>query len=419
MNRKTFPIILLNLVNGIGGTLLIPVLPFIIRDLGYSDAIFGLLLAVYPLFQFFGAPLLGTLSDYYGRKPVLLISQAGTLLSWIIFAAAYFMNGSLWPLLIIALSRVVDGVTGGNQSVANAYLADVTSEEERTKVFGVLGASMAVALMIGPAVGSLASASSIGYLGAAILATVLSTVTLIAMIFMLDESLIPENRSHTLDLNPLHQINLLSKVHRLAHERALTRLFAARAIFNLVFGGYTTILVLWYADRLGLNQTEVGFMLLAIGVFLIINELLLLPRFERRFGDLGTLIIGFAITPIGLLLIRFPDSVWLYLPMAYILNIGAALTFPTLQSVLTKVADERQEGEVQGIDTSIGALFSAFAPILGGFLYARIGGNTLIVLAALGVLGFLFLFESRKVIDAELPHPDIHPEARLGAGRVA
>ncbi|MEM7113514.1 MAG: MFS transporter [Chloroflexota bacterium] len=413
MNRKTFPIILLNLVNGIGGTLLIPVLPFIIRDLGYNDAIFGLLLAVYPIFQFFGAPILGTLSDHYGRKPVLLISQAGTLLSWIVFAASYFATGSLWPLLIIAFSRVVDGVTGGNQSVANAYLADVTTDEERTKVFAVLGASMAVALMIGPAVGSLASAGSIGYLGAAILAIVLSTLTLIAMFLQLNESLAPENRSDNLDLNPLHQLNLLGKIHNLAHERALTRLFATRAIFNVVFGSYTTILVLWYADRFGLNQTEVGFMLLAVGVFLIINELILLPRFEKRFGDLGTLIAGFAITPIGLLLVRFPESVWVYLPMAFILNLGAALTFPTLQSVITKVADERQEGEVQGIDTSIGALFSAIAPILGGFLYAEIGAGTWIVLAILGALGLLFLVESRKVIDDELPHPEIHPEAKV------
>jgi len=413
MNQKTFPIILLNLVNGIGFTLLIPVLPFIVRDLGYSAAVFGLLMAVYPLSQFFAAPLLGTLSDYYGRKPVLVVSQAGTLLSWVIFAAAYFAPGSIWPLLIIAFSRVVDGVTGGNQSVANAYLADVTTEEVRTKVFGVLGAAMAVALMIGPALGSFASASSLGYLGVAILATALSALTLVAVFFGLNESLAPKYRSQTLDLNPLHQLNLLSKIHHLAHERALTRLFATRAVFNLVFGGYVTILVLWYADRFGLNQVEVGLVLLAVGVFLIINELVLLPWFERHFGDLGTLIIGLTIVPVGLLLIRFPNSVWVYLPFAFILNLGVALTFPTLQSVLTKVADERQEGEVQGIDTSVGALFSAIAPILGGLLYAQMGGNTFIVLAVMGALGLVFLIESRGVIDEELPHPNIHAEARV------
>ncbi|MFT5194025.1 MAG: DHA1 family tetracycline resistance protein-like MFS transporter [Cellvibrionaceae bacterium] len=413
MNKKTLPIILLNIVNGIGGTLLIPVLPFIIRDLGYDASIFGVLLAVYPTFQFFGAPVLGSLSDHYGRKPILLVSQAGTLLSWVIFGIAYFATGAVWPLLIIAFSRVIDGITGGNQSVANAYLADVTTDEERTKVFGVLGASMAVALMIGPALGSFASAGSIGYLGAAIFATALSTITLIIMMFMLTESLAPENRSETLDLNPFHQLNMLSKIRHLTHVKSLTRLFATRGLFNLVFGGYTTILVLWYADRLGLDQTQVGLMLLSIGVFLIFNELVLLPQFEKRFGDLGTLIAGFAITPIGLLLIRFPESVWVYLPMAFILNLGAALTFPTLQSVITKVADERQEGEVQGVDTSIGALFSAIAPILAGFLYSRIGGNTLYVLAALGALGLIFLWESRQVIDDELPHPEIHPEAKV------
>lgn len=137
---------------------------------------------------------------------------------------------------------------------------------------------MAVALMIGPALGSFASAGSIGYLEAAILAIVLSTVTLIAMVFMLTESLSTENRSDLLDLNPLHQLNLLSKISHLTHVHALTRLFATRAVFNLVFGSYTTILVLWYADRLGLTQTRVSLMLLAVGIFLIINELLLLPR---------------------------------------------------------------------------------------------------------------------------------------------
>ena len=413
MNKKTFPIILLNLVNGIGGTLLLPVLPFIIRDLGYNDAIFGLLMAVYPTFQFFGAPILGTLSDHYGRKPILLISQAGTLLSWVVFAAAYFTDGTLWPLLIIAFSRVVDGITGGNQSVANAYLADVTTDEERTQVFGVLGASMAVALMIGPAFGSLLSSGSIGYLGAAIFAIVLSAITLLVMSLMLNESLAPKMRSESMDLNPFHQLNLLSKIRHLTHVRSLTRLFTVRAIFNLVFGSYTTILVLWLADRLGLGQTEVGFMLLAVGVFLIINELILLPRFEARLGDLGTLIAGFVITPIGLLLIRFPESVWTYLPAAFILNLGVALTFPTLQSVITKAADDRQEGEVQGIDTSVGAFFSAVAPILAGFLYTQMGGNMLIVLAVMGALGLIFLWESRQVIDDELPHPEILPEARV------
>ena len=297
--------------------------------------------------------------------------------------------------------------------MANAYLADVTTDEERTNVFAILGASMAVALMIGPALGSFVSAGSIGYLGAAIFAIALSAVTLVAMFFMLNESLTDENRAESLDLNPFHQLNLVAKIRNLTHVRALTRLFATRAIFNLVFGSYSTVIVLWYADQLGLNQTQVGLMLLAVGVFLIINELLLLPFFEKRFGDLGTFIAGFGITSLGLLLIRFPTTVWLFLPMIYIFILGAALSFPTIQSVITKVADERQEGEVQGIDTSVGALFSAIAPIMGGFLYAQIGGNTFIVLSILALLGFIFLFQSRAVIDAELPHPEIIPEAKV------
>lgn len=414
MNRKTLPIILLNFVSGITETLLIPVYPFIIRDLGYSDFMFGLLIAIYPIFQFFGAPILGNMSDYYGRKPVLLISHAGTLLSWIIFALAYFATGSLWPLIIMMLSQVMDGITGGNQSVANTYLADVTTEEERTQVFGVSGASIGFALIIGPAVGSLASASSLGYLGGTLLAIILSSVTLIAMFFSLQESLSPEQRIETLDLNPIHQLNLFRKIRHLTHVRSLTRLFVTSAILSLAFYSYNTILILWYADRLGLNQTEIGLLLFAVGSFLIVNQLFVLPAFERRWGDLNTLSAGLLLFSLGLLLIRIPTSVWWFLPMAYVLNMGLALIFPTIQSLITKVADERQEGEVQGINTSIDALFFAIGPIFSGFLYAQLQGDTLIVLAVLTAIGLLFLLKSHQVINAELPHSEIHPKAKRG-----
>ncbi len=418
MNQKTLPIILLNIVNGIGSTLLTAVLPFVIRDFGFSDSIYGVLMAVYPACQFFGSPILGAMSDHYGRKPVLLITQAGTLLSWIVFALSYFAGSATLALWVIVLSRIVDGLTGGNQSVANAYLADSTNDEERTKVFSFMGASMAVALMIGPSIGSFSAAGSIGYLGTAIFATALSAVTLIMMYRMLSESLAPEARTETMDLNPLHQLNLVGKIRNLWHVRSLSRMFAVRTIFNLIFGAYSTISVLWYADRLGLNQTQVGLMLLVIGAFLIVNELLVLPQLEKRFGDLGTLIIGFALTPLGLVLIRFPENVWVYLVFAYVLNIGAALTFPTIQSVTTKLADERQEGEVQGIDTSVGAVASAVAPILAGAIYDRSGGTTFIILAVVAVLGLIFLVESRKVIADELPHSEILPEAKVRESHV-
>ena len=129
------PVLLLTFVNAVGGTLLIPVLPFVVRDLGYSDVVFSLLIAAYPAAQFFAAPILGGMADHYGRRPILLVSQAGTLASWVLFGVAYAFDGGL-ALTLIAVSRIVDGLTGGNASVAAAYLADVIEPEDNLIAIG-------------------------------------------------------------------------------------------------------------------------------------------------------------------------------------------------------------------------------------------------------------------------------------------
>ncbi|MEM7274462.1 MAG: MFS transporter [Actinomycetota bacterium] len=381
--RQARPILLLTFVNAIGGTLLIPVLPFVVRDLGYSDLVFALLIAAYPAAQFFAAPILGSLADHRGRRPILLVSQAGTLLSWVLFAAAYAVTSTpAVALALIAISRLVDGLTGGNASVAAAYLADVVEGEARTRVFSLQGAIAGVALLIGPATGSFTAATSVGFLGPALLAIVISAGTLIWMTTSLTESLPPEARTPEFDANPLHQLNLIGKATGLTGRGPLLRLFGVQGLFTFAFGAYSTIITLWYVDRLGVSERSVGLLLLATGAFLIFNETVTLRFFERRLGDVGTMIAGLVILPVALFAIRFPTSVLTFLPISFILNVGMALVLPTLQSVVTKAADEREEGEVQGINTSVAAVASTFAPVVAGASYAALGGGTTIWLAA-------------------------------------
>ena len=424
MIRKILPILFLTVTNMLSGTMLIPVLPFVVRESvedAASATVYGFLIALYYIFQFFGAPILGGLSDRYGRKPILLLSQIGTLASWFIFAAAFIITDNVLvtlPLIIIGISRVVDGITGGNSSVANAYLADITTDEERTTAFGILGAAAGMTLMVGPALGSLSAASDLGYLGTALLAIIINLVTVIVMFLYLKESLAPEDRIEDVDLNPFHQLNMIGRIQKLTHVRSLSRLFSLRVFLTFAITSYTTVNVLWYTDRLGLSQTEVGLFMLFVGSFVIIDEIVLLPFFEKRFGDLGTLIIGALVLPIGLILVMFPETVLAFIPASFILTMGLALTFPTLQSVITKVADKRQEGEVQGIDTSLSAALSALAPLVAGVLYAQMGGQMFIVLAVIALIGFLIVYLNRGVIDEEMPHPNLHPESRYRETRL-
>ena len=380
--RQARPILLLTFVNAIGGTLLIPVLPFVVRDLGQSDFVFALLIAAYPAAQFFAAPILGSLADHRGRRPILLVSQAGTLASWVLFGVAYFVTDSVGLALgLIALSRIVDGLTGGNASVAAAYLADIVDEEARTRVFSMQGAIAGVALLIGPALGSYSAASSLGFLGPAIVATAISTGTLIWMAATLTESLPADKRTERFDANPLHQLNLVSKARTLTGRSTLYRLFSIQGLFTMTFGGYTTILALWYVDRLGVSEASVGLLMLATGVFLIFNEMVTLRFFEKRLGDVGTMLAGLVILPVALFFVRFPTSVVVFLPLSFLVNVGLALVMPTLQSVVTQAADEREEGQVQGINTSVSAMASTVAPIAAGATYAAFGGGVTIWLA--------------------------------------
>ena len=408
MNR-TLPIILLTFVNALGGTLLIPVLPFIVRDLGQTDLVFAVLIAAYPAAQFFAAPVLGSLADSRGRRPILLLSQAGTLASWLVFATAYFVDGPAPVLGLIAVSRVVDGLTGGNASVAAAYIVDVTTEDERTRTYALQGAVVGLALLVGPGLGALANTTSIGFLGPALLAIVISGVTLVWLALGLDESLAKEHRRPAADLNPFHQLDLLSRVRSITNAGTLQRLFLVQAFFTLAFSSYTTIIVLLYADRLGLDPAQTGLMLLSVGAFLIFHELVTLRLAQRLVGDDGVLSLGLVLLPVALLLLTAPTTVAIWLPISFLMNAGVAMIMPTLQSAITKAADPTEEGEVQGIATSVSAAAAIIAPVAGGALYEVFDITALIVFAGLAVLAGITFATTRKTttpgLRAAAPRP--------------
>lgn len=413
MNRAVRPILLLTFVNAIGGTILIPVLPFIVRDAGQSDLVFALLIAAYPACQFFAAPIMGSWADRKGRRPVLLASQAGTLVSWVVFAGAYFVDGAGSVIGLIAVSRIIDGLTGGNQSVAAAYIVDVTEEDERTRVYGIQGSVAGLALLVGPALGSITAASSIGFLAPALIAIVLSAVMLVWMAISLDESLAPEDQKTDDDNNLLHQINLMARMRHIQNSSILQRLFAVQGLFTLGFTAYTTILVLLYTDRLGLEPAQTGLLLLSVGVFLIFNELVTLPAVQKAVGDLGTLTAGLILLPVGLILTRIPTSVPWFLLASFILNIALALIMPTLQSAITSASDESEEGEVQGINTSVSAFSSTIAPVAAGVLYEGSGADAIFWFTAATIAAGLMFATVRGRL-SQAPTPTASHDTRHG-----
>lgn len=374
MRKEILPIAFVTFVNMLGFSILFPVLPFIVKQYNAGPAMYGLLLTAYSLFMFIGAPVLGSLSDQYGRKPLLLISHFGTLLSWVVFGVAYvlpqIMIGPVaLPLLVIAISRVTDGVTGGNNSVANAYVSDITTPLERTRVFGMLGALVGLAIVVGPALGSFSSTAGIGYLGTAIAAFCISLITLVWMWKFLKESLPLSSRRDTRE-RMFDRINIVAKIWKQRHNKLLFSLYIVRVVFSLMMTAYTSIMVLFLIDRFHFSQRALGPFLLFIGLFLIFNQGVVVPFLSDKIGEKKMLAVGLASMASGLVLVASTNNLALFVLFQYVLNLGLSLCLPSFKGLFSKLASHRQQGEIMGLDESVMAGASAIAPLVSGYLYA-------------------------------------------------
>jgi MFS transporter, DHA1 family, tetracycline resistance protein len=401
MFKKFLPIILLTFVNIIGFTLLIPILPEVIKtyiDESYSGLLFGVLISSYALSQFFAAPIMGSLSDKYGRKPLLFISQLGTTLSWVIFGIAYFipaetnLMGISLPLAIIAFSRVIDGLTGGNISVANAWASDMTDEHDKTKAFGILGATFGVGFLIGPVIGGLTYSLGYGYLTTVIVAFLISLITLLLVYFGLPESLKEENRDRELKLKFWKEINILHKISEFRDNRFISNLLLIRVFFALVFSSYTTIIILILEQDYNLKASSLGIILSLIGLFSIFNQAFIAPKLSKKFGDLKVLYLSLALLFFGLVTVPLIPkeavdgnllnlNLLVLLANAFVLNLAISLGMPTFKSLLVKNVKPNRQGTITGVDESLLSFGNGVTPVMAGTLYSLIGGYAFLIYA--------------------------------------
>ncbi len=397
MKKELIPLILLTFVNTLNFSIMIPILPFIVDQYGGGTVMYGVLLSMYPLFQFFAAPMLGTLSDFYGRRPILLISQAGTMISWIIFACSYFVPnifiGPLsLPILVLLLARISDGATGGNNAVANAFLSDITTHDEKTKTFGMMGGIVGLGLVVGPAIGGMTMSSSIGYLAPVLLTLAVSVITLLMMYLYLPESLPAKERSKQLQFNWIEELQFLPKIRKYSHNRQLKYLFFLRIMFLFVFSSFTSIFVLFMINAFNLDSQQIGLLFMIVGVFLFVNQAVLSGWLAKKIGDLKTLIVGQVALIIAQFLYVIVPNIAAFLPVVYLNNFGFSISMPTFKSMISKSVDRRKQGEIMGIDESLFAISAAVSPLLATGMYSLIGKYTFAVQAVV-LLATVIVFE--------------------------
>ena len=406
MNKKLLPAYLLTFVNVLGFSILMPVLPFIVEDYGAPEWVYGLLLTFYSAFQFLGASYLGAMSDQKGRKPVLIISQAGTLLSWLVFMVALSLPDiPIWglslPLWIIAFSRILDGITGGNSSVANAYVADITTKDQKSYIFGYLGGIAGLGMIIGPGLGGFAASSTLGYTGTLLVASGISILTLVTLFFWLKESHPPEKRIKVKHQNLAHSLFIFKRIREANPKPIIKLLFIMKFLFSVMMAFYIATIALFLKDLFEFNVEQLGLFMLIVGIFLAFNQVVMSKLFIRSFGAPKTLLIGLSFTFIGLFCITITENIYLYCAFYYVLNLGLSICFPTFNSLITTNANPQRQGEILGISESINSLAMAAFPLLAALTYQHFGYYIYYFIAALPLTALLIASTKMKTLTTE------------------
>lgn len=383
-----FPIALIIFVDILGLTIILPLLPFYAQNFGARPVMIGALVSAYAFFQFLSGPFLGRFSDRWGRRPILLISQVGTFCGFLILAFAQ-------NLTMLFIGRILDGITAGNITVAQAYISDVTAPKDRVRAFGIIGVSFGLGFLIGPALSSLLV--SYGLSAPLFLSAGLSFLSIMGTFFLLPKTKPVQNSN----IEKGFFISRKTWKRFYSHPmigKLLVQFFIFSFIFTLFTSGFalfTERRFLWNGQALGAK--EVGFIMAAMGLYGVILQGGLIGRMAKKWGEKKLVFIGFASCVLGYLIMAFVYD-FVGLGISLLLSaFGTGVLRPALSSLLSQNVDSTEQGLVMGVSQSLGSIANVVAPLIAGLMIDSgfLSGYSLLM-AGISLIG-LYFFKGRKI----------------------
>ena len=353
----------------VGFGIVIPVLPLYAKEFNASEATVGILLATYSAMQFIFAPILGKLSDRVGRRPVLLYSLIGTSVGFVLMGLAPrmplgFSLFGLAPILVwLFVARIIDGISGGNISTAQAYIADVTPPEQRSRGMGLIGAAFGLGFIFGPAIAAVMS--HISREAPFFFAAALAAANATAVYFLLPESLSAEQRSHPSRRAPISQI---------LRESGSWHLIAIMATYffaTVAFAMLTASFALFANRRFDFDVTHTGYLFTYVGVLGAVIQGGLIGRLVKTFGEKTLVVSGIAVFAASLFVLPVSATIAALLLASTGIAIGNSLTTPTLNGLASKSVSPIWQGRVLGVMASVASLARIIGPVLGDYLLGR------------------------------------------------
>lgn len=388
--RKLLTVFIIVFVEMLGFSIILPLLPFYAETFGASPTMVGLLVASYAAAQMVSTPILGRLSDRFGRRPLLLISIFGSGIGFILLGVAN-------TLVILFFARIFDGITGGNISIAQAYITDITDEKNRSRGLGMIGAAFGLGFIIGPAFGGLLS--QWGYAVPAFVAAGIAFTNFIMVYFWLPESLTPERKAAlenqkrpAISLKALNQALKRPVVGNLLH----TRLF-----YGLAFAIFQTIFALYGQYRFDLNAQNIGYILAYVGVLSVLTQAVLVGRLTDRFSDRNLILGMMVLIAISMFGWAFAPSVPFLLVILAPIAVSAGVLNTVINTALTKVVASSEFGGILGLSASLESATRVIAPSIGGLLLEYLGTSAPgilsgVILIWLSTYIFRYIFRNTK-----------------------
>jgi multidrug resistance protein len=361
MSRQKIVLLLTVFIDMICFSMIFPVLPYFVKELNLSDTMVGIAAASFALMNFLFSPFWGSMSDRRGRRPVMLLSIAITFVANIMLA---FTNS----LFLLLAARIMAGIGSANISVAQAYMADISKPEERTKNLGMVGAVFGLGFIVGPVIGgylkSFSGEGSVLWVGLG--AAIFNIINLVSAWFSLTES----NAHRDIDIK--RSLNPLEQIIRWLRAPMINQLMWIFFLYVTAFSMMQITSGLLWQEKYQLTEKESSYVFALIGIVSALSQGLFIRWFTKRYTEKQLIVSGAILMGISLALIPVPSKEW-FIPFELIvvtlLAFGNALITPPLTSWLSKIAPPQSVGQVMGANQSFASLSRVIGPTLGGFLY--------------------------------------------------
>ena len=414
MNKERIAtVFLIVLTNTIGATVILPMMPlYVEKQFRATPLQASLVIAIFYVAQIWAAPWLGKLSDRVGRRPILIISQVGTIVAYLMFFFAAQLGTGLersgltlglsGGLAIIYLARILDGLTGGNVSVAEAYASDISDGKSRTQALGVIGGAIGVGHILGPALAALLSRISL--LAPIVGAAIMSAVTLLLTIVLLEETLTPEKSAAA------KSAIASPSIRHLISRRPVVLVMSTALVIGLYVAAVTTSFALYAERALFPDQPpevvaqNAGVVIVLMGLGVAVSQMLLVGQLVKRLGEQVVVILGGALLIMSAIGFSSATSATTVVIPILTYALGYSVSWPSLQSIMTRFGSKETVGKLLGLFQSVFSLALILAPVVAGLILEKIGPRAIFYIGA-WLMGLATLL-AVVLGHIDLPHSD-------------